>query len=310
MRVSLADLQSYDPRGGRGGNNVRFLCNLDSYCRSHTGQDHRSLSVDLVTGAFYCHRCKSKGRLSDVEYNRETVVREQIKKEAKRYADPKESILKQVSFYRDMLFQKVDRVRWYLERRNIPWQIAVDAQLGFAPAFKHWEKNDDGEIKEKGTDERLVFPVYDERRRVVAYFARAIDDDCYLEPKKMFRGDRDKGIFFCQESDLDQDTIAICEGAFDCLALKLAGVAAVSINGTVAQEWLVSMLARKNVLLAFDNDAAGEKASYDLAIRLHPVLARTRRITPTKNDFGEMREAHLVAEIEQIVAAGKNIFAS
>ncbi len=63
---SLEDLERHDPSSPRSGAcERRFLCPLPP-CADHQQASHRSLSVNVSSGAWYCHRCRAGGVLSGV----------------------------------------------------------------------------------------------------------------------------------------------------------------------------------------------------------------------------------------------------
>lgn len=67
--LSLAEVQSYDPRGGRGAQKQkRFCC---PYCRKKISPNHRSFVVNSDDGRYYCHVCNAKGVLTEWRKSRD-----------------------------------------------------------------------------------------------------------------------------------------------------------------------------------------------------------------------------------------------
>ncbi len=63
--LTLADLERHDPHPQTGSDEQRFLCPLDG-CRDHTDpRRHRSLTANVYTGLWWCHRCGSGGMLRE-----------------------------------------------------------------------------------------------------------------------------------------------------------------------------------------------------------------------------------------------------
>ena len=62
--LSLRQLEEFDPRSPVGGSERRFLCPL---CGESKPRDsaHRSLGLNTQSGAWVCHRCGEKGKLSE-----------------------------------------------------------------------------------------------------------------------------------------------------------------------------------------------------------------------------------------------------
>ncbi len=67
--LSLAEVQSYDPRGGRGNRKEkRFCC---PFCRKKVSHEHRDMAVNSNTGEYYCHACNAKGILTEWRKSRD-----------------------------------------------------------------------------------------------------------------------------------------------------------------------------------------------------------------------------------------------
>jgi len=61
--LSLADIQGYDPRGGRGKATWRRFC--CPFCRKKVNNEHRDLAANFNTGGYRCHVCGAKGILTE-----------------------------------------------------------------------------------------------------------------------------------------------------------------------------------------------------------------------------------------------------
>ena len=116
---------------------------------------------------------------------------------------------------------------------------------------------------------RLIMPIKDENGKIIAFAGRSLDD---REPKYL---NSPETKFFSKRSVLfmldrakkaikSLDFAVICEGYFDAIALHRAGVTnAVAVLGTSLTREHVSKLMplSRNVILAFDNDEAGIRAT-------------------------------------------------
>jgi len=112
-------------------------------------------------------------------------------------------------------------------------------------------------------------PIKDENGKIIAFAGRSLDD---REPKYL---NSPETKFFSKKSVLfmldrakkaikSLDFAVICEGYFDAMAFHRAGVTnAIAVLGTSLTREHVSKLMplSKNVILAFDNDEAGIKAT-------------------------------------------------
>src|SRR3954452_1674781 len=69
--LSLADLERFDPTAPERGRERRFCCPLPACGESYHDARHRSLSVNVETGKWHCHRCGVGGVLRDRWQKRE-----------------------------------------------------------------------------------------------------------------------------------------------------------------------------------------------------------------------------------------------
>lgn len=116
---------------------------------------------------------------------------------------------------------------------------------------------------------RLIFPIEDERGRIVAFGGRALGDaqPKYLNsPESLLyhKGRILYGFFQAKESIRREQEAIVVEGYFDLLALHRAGftrsVATCGTALTPEQARMIKRLAPR-VLLLFDQDSAGQKAN-------------------------------------------------
>src|SRR5687767_14105972 len=63
--LSLADLEGYDPFAPELGVERDFLCPLPACSEKTGGARHRSMSVNVASGLWYCHRCQARGKLRE-----------------------------------------------------------------------------------------------------------------------------------------------------------------------------------------------------------------------------------------------------
>jgi DNA primase (bacterial type) len=117
--------------------------------------------------------------------------------------------------------------------------------------------------------DRIMFPIADQRGRVIAFGGRLIDGD---GPK--YINSPDTVIFRKQEnlfaldralpSMKSQDRALVCEGYMDALSFHAAGIAyAVAPLGTAFTSQQARLLRRRvsSVILCFDSDEAGQRAT-------------------------------------------------
>lgn len=195
--------------------------------------------------------------------------------------------------------------RQYLERRGIDAATARRFGLGLAPDGRARLKNalggeigeeklvetgllirpDEGESYDRFRD-RLMFPIYDARGRVVGFGGRILGDG---QPKYLNSPDTplfDKGRLLY---NLDKaagparksQRLFVVEGYMDVIALAQAGIEeAVAPLGTALTEVQLQLLWRvvPEPLLCFDGDAAGTRAALRAAARALPLLEPGRSL--------------------------------
>ena len=177
--------------------------------------------------------------------------------------------------------------RSYLEKRQIPGEIAEKFFLGYAPPG--W-RNLVGHFSDKGERlaeveragliipksrghydrfrERLIFPILDVREKVVGFGGRALDDSLpkYLnspETPVYHKGKTLYGLCWAKEACRREGTVFVVEGYFDLLALQRCRIEnVVATLGTAITREHIRILKgyAKRVVLVFDSDAAGTKA--------------------------------------------------
>jgi DNA primase len=290
--VTLAQLENFDPQPLRQGARTRYLCPLSGVCADKPCDNaHRSLCVENSTGGFYCHRCNERGRLREFwkekkQSAKAVRTRSHLRPIARVAAETIvpavgkkidiEPLRERMKIYAgEFLSSPAEK---YLLGRGISKEISPMALCGYAPAWEHWEKKNE-EWDRIGTDRRVVFPVCDAARNLVAMHARAIDE-LHLHSPKITRGNKSRGVFYSSPDVFSSDMVAICEGPVDALALQACGIPAVAMIGTSAPEWLFEKLKDTAVLIATDADKAGDEAAMKLRFALGPHTKKVFRLRP------------------------------
>lgn len=131
---------------------------------------------------------------------------------------------------------------------------------------------------------RVMFPIFDTRGNVAAFGGRALTD----EQKPKYLNSSETTVF--SKSDLlfalniaknsKADYFILCEGYMDVISMHQAGFdSAVASLGTALTEHQCSMLARlgkKEIILSYDSDEAGQKAASRAIGLLSAVGVRSR----------------------------------
>jgi DNA primase len=181
--------------------------------------------------------------------------------------------------------------RKYLHDRNIKTQTLRSFGLGYA--LRGWEnfisyaksrnlnidkciqlgligKNLEGKLYDK-LPGRLIFPIFSPNGRVVAFAGRVLDpkekgakyinspeSPIYIKGRTLY------GLSFAKDDIRRWDKAIIVEGYMDLISLYQSGIKnVVAVSGTAMTDDQVQLLSRytKNVVLLFDADVAGIKAS-------------------------------------------------
>ena len=150
----------------------------------------------------------------------------------------------------------------YLKQKNIDLEKAL--HLGLIG------RNKDGRVLDKLAG-RIIFPIFSPNGRVVAFAGRKLREDDsggkYINsPESLIytKGRVLYGLSFAKDDIRKLDKAIIVEGYMDLISLYQAGVKnVVAVSGTALTDDQAQLLSRytKNVVLLFDADAAGIKAS-------------------------------------------------
>ncbi len=188
-------------------------------------------------------------------------------------------------FYSNL--SRSQQVQSYLKQRGITPKIARHFGLGYAG--DSWNglmqamqslgaskqqlldcgliiKNENGRYYDRFRN-RLIFPIFDARGRVVAFGGRVLDDSLpkYLNSPETLLFHKSNilyGLNFANKTR-GQDTVFLVEGYMDVVAMHQFGfTTAVASLGTALTESQIAILARHydKLIFAYDSDGAGQKA--------------------------------------------------
>ena len=276
--LSLADLAGFDAKPKKSGQNTRYLCPL---CHGDRKRDdaHRSLSANIKTGAWWCHRCQEKGLLIEFrdqtgqpQYKRPkpqrlTVMPGSIQATTRPKPDegPKDREYDYEAIAGQIRPLESTPAAAYLERRGIPIKaIPKGARVRYMPAVPALE------IRES-----LAFGLSDPKGQTVGIQLRNIQGTFKPIYKKT-----DAPYIFATPGAIEAECPIITEAPIDALTLAACGFPSIATVGTNFPDELAQALALKTVHLAQDNDAAGDKAATKAAIKLRELGAIPVRLRP------------------------------
>ncbi len=238
-------------------------------------------------------------------------------------------------FYRQFhLSQEGRTAREYVERRGLPPEVVENQKLGYAPArwdglFEHLKKSGiepelavkAGLLSQSSNDSakffdrfrnRLIFPITDERNRIIAFGGRNLAPEGN-EPKYLNSPETPvyhKGRMLYQyatarEACRQARQVLLVEGYMDLLAFHAKGFyRVVATLGTAITSQQVRLLSRMcdEVVLAYDGDDAGEKAMLRaLPLFLQEELSVSCIRFPDGHDPDDFLKKFGLTELEQLI---------
>lgn len=251
--LTLVELELCDPRSRTGRSQRRFLC---PFCGADKPRDaaHRSLSLNVQTGRWICHRCGERGLLnkfSAITQSRAMQLATLIGlyRNASRF--PENSFDWKKAWEKSANLSDSPGAA-YLQQRGVPLALARFAGARYSP---RWYRRP-----------AVLFPIRDQDGTLVAVSGRFISERNAL--KTMTGGTKSLGVFSTPGA-LKSRVIAVVEGPMDGLSLAFCHLPAVAMMGTSWPDWLLEAIVGKQVLIATDADAAGD----DVAGRLVEALS-------------------------------------
>ncbi len=299
-KLSLADLETFDPGAKHSGRERRFCCPL---CGRAKPKDalHRSLSVNTTTGLWTCHRCGDTGLLTEY-HQKPALARENGKPKPDQLlgiSEPKQRELpdagKSEEFLR--LIQRLESCNGsdaeaYLAQRGISSSKATKAGVKYAPDW--------------GGHPAVVFPIVGPDLKIVAGTGRYIVGAPIMTRTYGLKKD---GVFVTSRTALDTDPLVIVEAPIDALTLATVGLEAIATCGVTKTgdfwpDWLPAKLFGRSVYLGFDADEAGDKAAQTLGAALITWSCRVYRLRPPApyKDWNEMLQAGDSSKLSAIAA--------
>ncbi|GAV23333.1 DNA primase [Carboxydothermus pertinax] len=233
-------------------------------------------------------------------------------------------------FYHEALNTKLAiKAKDYLKSRGIAEETVKEFMLGYAPSptalpvFLAKKGYNPGELVKIGVVAksysggyydrfagRIIFPIFDREGRVVGFGGRALGDEkpkYYNSPQSVIF---DKGKLFygfkqARTAIREKRQAILVEGYFDVISLHQAGIKnVVACLGTAFTEEHLNFLKNygfiEELILAYDQDAAGEKA----ALRATQMLVRDKSELTVK----VLRQREFKDPDELIKNRGKDAF--
>lgn len=146
-------------------------------------------------------------------------------------------------------------------------------------------KNDKGRTYDRFRN-RIMFPIWDRRGRVIGFGGRVLDDSTpkYLnspETPIFHKGTELYGLYQARKANRKLERIVIVEGYMDVIALAEHGISnAVATLGTstTADHLRLLLRAAPEVVFCFDGDRAGRDAAWRAAENALPMLGGNQQL--------------------------------
>ena len=267
------------------------------------------------------------------------------RREQGQHRDGRERLLAATAAARDWFTDRLwgkggATARAYLERRGVDRETARTFGLGYAPPDRAALKtallaagyrpaelaaaglvavSEDGGESWDRFRERLIFPIGDQRGRVVGFGGRALG-----EARAKYLNSPDGELFHKGELLYNQalaapaarasGTLVLAEGYMDVLALWRAGIRhAVAPLGTAVTERQLALLWRHGEapIVCLDGDSAGVRAALRLATMALPLMqaGRTLRFVrlPAGEDPDSLLAAHGPAALGEVLGKAMSL---
>ena len=273
---------------------------LKALCPFHS-EKTPSFSVHREKQVFHCFGCGAGGDVFEFVKRIENVsFPEALRIVAERFgipvptntafddrkAEEKNQVLeaneRAVNYFRQALASEPAlSARQVLQKRQIAADFVERFQLGYAPqsglssvlrskdpvATGLFLKNDRGEVYDRFRH-RLMFPIWNERGKPIAFGGRALGD---VEPKYLNSPETPAyskssvlyALHFAKETAQKSGRMVVVEGYFDCLSLHQYGIENVVAScGTSLTMQQVTLMSRfsPEVIMNYDPDTAGQNA--------------------------------------------------
>jgi len=223
----------------------------------------------------------------DLTYNRNNIKYDKRIKELQQIKQIKEINNLAAHFYVGALYSPVgEKAINYLNSRGMDKKAIAKSGLGYSPnPYALYEllkdryndeillKSGIFKLNNKGKlvdvfKNRLIFPILNENREVVAFGGRTLDKDGipkYLNSQETAIFSKKKTLYglYLSQRKKNRDYFLICEGYMDVIALNRAGydnvVASLGTSLTLGQLHLIKAYT-DNLYFMYDSDEAGIKA--------------------------------------------------
>jgi len=303
------NIGDYEARGVApchdGANNPTSFCYyFDSgLWMCYSEECHKEYGADLVGLISACKRCSVQESLEFAEnlLSGKTIDFNSInyKRVARHIAKPdlwKEHHVQE--FYEPAILNKLSSPDPYAKKRGLSVELVKSMGGGIASA---------GSLHH-----RFVLPIYNIASNIVGFTGRTLDDNLCVPkwlhaPRHLKKGLNLFNIQNAFEAAQKSKTMIVVEGPIDAIKMMMAGYYnVVALLGTSISDGQITLLSRCNVckvFLAMDNDKAGNKSTFAIAMKLNRALFDHETLQPpdNKKDWGECEPQDIKNAINGII---------
>jgi len=282
----LSELRKRNIYYFRSGNNIMLNCIFHS-------EKTPSLGVDFKKRVFHCFTCGAVGNITKLK---KALFEGEIEIEEDFREDEVVGILNSTTRLRERL----RNINVESSELMIKVLISSDFFKKFSPVAGHleytvylfsrnivpdsWKKWDIRCGEWKGV-KRVLIPMYDEYKRLIAIYGRSLEGDKYLRIRKSKNSDVGK-ILFGFEHLRGKRKVVLVEGEFDAIYLQQFGIPAVSIGTKKPTEIQLMKMAKyfSEVTLSLDGDVPErtQKVKGKLILGLNDIKKSISEVVPVK----------------------------
>jgi len=286
-RLSMKDIIDYYGITGLKEHRNR----LSGPCPIHNGDNPNAFQVSLDKNLWHCFTRNHGGDVLSFIMEYEQVNFAQALKIARNILNVDEykprknpnPIPEQKSINQPLRFKlKLNPEHIYLKQRGLSKETIEDFGIGFC---------NQGILKN-----RIAIPIHNETGNLIAYAGRSINND---EPKYKFPIGFNKSLAlfnFHRVQNLEDDSIIIVEGFFDCFKVHRIGfqnvIALMGCSASKEQTKLILEL-KKKIILMLDGDQAGREGTKKIVQAFKGKLPVIVKSLPSGTQPDELKEKEL-----------------
>jgi len=251
----LSELRKRDIYHYRSGDNIMFNCIFH-------GERTPSMGVNFKKGVFHCFSCEVTGNIAKLEkalFEGDIGIEEDFEEdetvEMLRLTARLEKRLKDVNIKSSRLMIRVLINSSFKDFSSVKRHTEYTHYLlGRKINPESWKKWDIRCGEWRGV-KRILIPMYDEYKRLIAVYGRAISDDKVIRIRKTKDADVGK-ILFGLEHLKRKRKVVLVEGEIDAIYLQQCGVPAISLGTKRPTEIQLMKMAKyfSKVILSLDGD--------------------------------------------------------